>query len=175
METFHNVPGRLESVVARNEAVAFIDYAHSPDALTKALSTLRDVVESQKSGPPIRIITVFGCGGDRDKGKRPLMMEAALKLSDAVIVTSDNPRTEDPAAIIEDILKGRTKHNTEKNVEVYVEIDREKAIKAAIAMSRPQDLILIAGKGHENYQIFGTEKRHFSDREVVENYSWESK
>ena len=175
METFHNVPGRLESVVARNEAVAFIDYAHSPDALTKALSTLRAVVESQKSGPPIRIITVFGCGGDRDKGKRPLMMKAALELSDTIVVTSDNPRTEDPTAIIDEILKGREDNHGRSQVEVYVEVDREKAIKAAIAMSKPQDLILIAGKGHENYQIFGTEKRHFSDREVVESYSWESK
>ncbi len=152
-----NVPGRLEKY-SKNNITAFVDYAHTDDALSNALSSLKQVAEG-------RIITVFGAGGDRDSGKRPRMAKAATELSDITIITSDNPRTEDPEKIIYDILKGVI-----DNSEYYVEIDREKAVAKAVSMAKPNDIIFIAGKGHETYQIIGKEKHHFDDREVVAKY-----
>jgi len=153
IEALANVPGRLERVGARGVNV-FVDYAHSDDALTRALAALRPLTTG-------RLITVFGCGGDRDQGKRPLMGEAAARGSDAVIVTSDNPRTEDPKAIIDAILPGLAKGRATAQVEA----DRRKAIDLAIGMAKPGDVVLLAGKGHEDYQIIGATKHHFDDRE----------
>lgn len=149
-----NVPGRLE-LVKSDEGQVFIDYAHTPDALKRVLETLYKI----KKG---RILTVFGCGGDRDKTKRPLMASVSEKYSDIVFVTSDNPRTESAHQIIEDVLQG-----FESTQNVYVELDRRSAIAQAIGTMSGEDIVLIAGKGHEDYQIIGTEKTHFDDKQVV--------
>lgn len=148
------VPGRLDRVPNENGIHVWVDYAHKPDALEKVLQTLQKIRRGQQ------LITVFGCGGDRDRQKRPVMGRTAVHLSDFVWITSDNPRTENPAAIIGEILKGVTGHTNFK-----VEPDRRLAIRGAIEMAKPGDLVLIAGKGHETYQILGTEKIHFDDRE----------
>jgi UDP-N-acetylmuramoyl-L-alanyl-D-glutamate--2,6-diaminopimelate ligase len=150
-----NVPGRFERVGAGNGIHVFVDYAHTPDALDRLL----DAASSLKRG---RIITVFGCGGDRDRGKRPLMGGVVERKSDLAIVTSDNPRTEDPLAIIEDIKKGLRGRNH------IVIPDRREAIFRAVGMARTGDIVLIAGKGHEDYQILGSRTIHFDDREVAE-------
>jgi UDP-N-acetylmuramoyl-L-alanyl-D-glutamate--2,6-diaminopimelate ligase len=158
------VPGRLEPVVspASQEAgvSVFVDYAHTDDALLNVLNTLKPLCKG-------RLITVFGCGGDRDKTKRPRMAAVAEKLSDSIFVTSDNPRTEDPQRIIEDILVGFSETARQK---IYVETERKKAIGLAISAAKRDDIILIAGKGHETYQIIGTTKTHFSDREVAREW-----
>src|SRR6266700_5773812 len=133
------VPGRLELVPARRQFQVFVDYAHTPDALGNVLKTLREL-------QPERLIAVFGCGGDRDRQKRPLMAEMADHLADYSIITSDNPRKEDPDAIISEVEKGFRSNRYEKIV------DRTQAIDRAVALARPRDIILIAGKGHENYQ-----------------------
>lgn len=164
LKSFGGVPGRLQRVEALSSKVAFVDYAHTPDALENVLQSLRKVRESSKAAN--RIITVFGCGGDRDRTKRPLMAGIAAKLSDYVVVTSDNPRTEGPEAIIADVLKGIPQDFKQ----ITVESDREKAIRQAIELAGDEDVILIAGKGHEDYQIVGTEKRHFDDLEVARKY-----
>jgi UDP-N-acetylmuramoyl-L-alanyl-D-glutamate--2,6-diaminopimelate ligase len=153
------VPGRLQPVLseaakARNSQV-FVDYAHTDDALKNVLTTLRPLCEG-------RLIVVFGCGGDRDKTKRPRMAQVAESLADVVIVTSDNPRTENPQAIIDDIMQGFTK---KRGREPLIEAERAKAIRLAIEQAQGGDIVLIAGKGHENYQIIGTQRRHFSDVE----------
>ena len=134
-----------------------MDYAHTPDALENVLKTAREFAEN-------RIITVFGCGGDRDRTKRPLMGEAAGKNSDYCVVTSDNPRTENPFDILEDIIPGIQSTGCE-----YIVIEnRRKAIKKAIQSYQPGDVIIIAGKGHEDYQIIGPVKQHFDDRETAQ-------
>lgn len=148
-------PGRFEPVYAGQEFKVIVDYAHTGDALE---NILQGILELKKEG---RIITVFGCGGDRDRIKRPVMANIAEKYSDYVIVTSDNPRTENPKNIIDEIIKGFKENRFE------IEIDREKAIKKAIKKANKSDIILIAGKGHETYQILGKEKIHFDDREVA--------
>ncbi|MGZ6371372.1 MAG: UDP-N-acetylmuramoyl-L-alanyl-D-glutamate--2,6-diaminopimelate ligase, partial [Bdellovibrionota bacterium] len=150
------VPGRLERVPNTKGIHVLVDYAHKPDALEKVLKTLKDVKGSH------RLITVFGCGGDRDRKKRPVMGKIAVELSDHVVITSDNPRTEDPGTIIQEILGGTAGY---KNFEV--EADRKSAIFAAIQVAKAGDLVVIAGKGHEDYQILGTGKIHFDDREVA--------
>lgn len=157
---FGGVPGRMERVVVEpNQAVSVIvDYAHTPDSLQNALSAARPFVSG-------RLICVFGCGGDRDRTKRPKMGKIAYGLADLAIVTSDNPRTEDPQRILNDILAGIP---AELPTEQVV-IDRAEAIRAAIAHAQPGDCVLIAGKGHEDYQILGTEKIHFDDREQARN------
>lgn len=149
--------GRMQKIELSNGATAIIDYAHTPDALEKALISLK---EEQIGG---ELFCVFGCGGDRDRSKRPIMGAVALSNSDIAIVTSDNPRTEDPTEIIKDIIQ-------EHPTKFKIEIDRKKAISKACKMSRKGDLILIAGKGHEKYQIIGTKKVHFDDVEIVENF-----
>ena len=153
-------PGRLEPVPLAAEVGGFsvlVDYAHTDDALLNVLTALRPVVPA---GSALRVL--FGCGGDRDRTKRPRMAGVACAHADQVIVTSDNPRTEDPRAIVEDILRGVPDAARAK---VHVEVDRAAAIRWAVGQGRPGDIILIAGKGHEDYQIVGTEKRHFDDRE----------
>lgn len=154
---FTGVPGRLQSIPNRHLSV-FVDYAHSPDALENVLVSLRRVRENLQSSA--KIWTIFGCGGDRDKGKRPLMAEMALRYSDRVVVTSDNPRSEDPQAIIQDILAG-VPAAAKSSVQVHV--DRRKAIQETLQQAQDGDVVLIAGKGHEDYQIVGTEKLPFSD------------
>jgi UDP-N-acetylmuramoyl-L-alanyl-D-glutamate--2,6-diaminopimelate ligase len=151
-----SVPGRLEAVPNSKGIHVLVDYAHKPDALEKVLHTLRGVNSSR------RLITVFGCGGDRDRAKRPVMGKLAVELSDFAIVTSDNPRTENPQSIIDEILGGMKGHSNFK-----VEPDRKKAIHEAIRSAKKGDVVLIAGKGHEDYQIIGTSKVHFDDREVA--------
>ncbi|MDI6450716.1 UDP-N-acetylmuramoyl-L-alanyl-D-glutamate--2,6-diaminopimelate ligase [Anaerobaca lacustris] len=151
------IPGRLEKAGGEEFSV-LIDYAHTDDALQNVLATLKPLCKG-------RLIVVFGCGGDRDKTKRPRMADVAQRLADMVIVTSDNPRTERPEAIIEDIVAG-FRNGTSETIEV--EADRRKAIERAIQKARKDDVILIAGKGHETYQIIGAEKIHFSDKEVAQ-------
>ena len=163
------VPGRLERVPGAGGIHVFVDYAHTPDALERALETLQKV----RSG---RLITVFGCGGDRDRGKRPEMGRVAAAGSDLAVITSDNPRTEDPLKIIEEVEEG-TRKTARKRHEIFprshgleepgyaVIPDRREAIREAIGAARSGDMVLIAGKGHEDYQILGTQKIHFDDRE----------
>ncbi|MBI2418062.1 MAG: UDP-N-acetylmuramoyl-L-alanyl-D-glutamate--2,6-diaminopimelate ligase [Ignavibacteriales bacterium] len=149
------VPGRFE-VLSHENKIAIIDYSHTPDSLEKTLENIRCIVGNSRP-----VITVFGCGGNRDKTKRPLMGAIAARLSDLAYVTSDNPRQEVPSEIIKDIVAGISSTN------FVVEELREKAITNAIAQSADNAVILVAGKGHEDYQVIGTEKRHFSDREVA--------
>lgn len=157
MAAMAQVPGRLERVAVPGGVTVFVDYAHTPAALHNVLATLRPLTQG-------RLLTVFGCGGDRDQSKRPLMGEAAARSSDLVIVTSDNPRTEDPAAILAQIVPGvaATPHEVIE--------DRLAAIQRALTLAVAGDVVLIAGKGHEDYQIVGTAKRHFDDREVVRTF-----
>jgi UDP-N-acetylmuramoyl-L-alanyl-D-glutamate--2,6-diaminopimelate ligase len=162
-----SVPGRLEPVRNKRGLTILVDYAHTPDALMKAQNTLKPLAKG-------RLITVFGCGGDRDKGKRPEMGLAAGEISDVVFITSDNPRTEDPESIIKQIVEGIQKTGLTRldwidgkyliSHGYFVETDRHRAIEKAISIADEKDIILIAGKGHEDYQIVGKEKRHFDDR-----------
>jgi len=163
------VPGRLERVTNPLGVLCLVDYAHTPDALGRAL----DVVRPLSAG---RVLVVFGCGGDRDKGKRPRMGQAAAERADVVLITSDNPRTEDPSAILETIVGGvektgivrRTASELRQGLSgFHVEPDRRAAIELGVALVRPGDTLLLAGKGHEDYQILGTQKIHFDDREVA--------
>ena len=153
-------PGRLEPVTTPADPFAvLVDYAHTDDALLNVLTALRPLV-----GPGGRLVTVFGCGGDRDRTKRPRMMGVACANSDRVIVTSDNPRTEDPEAIIDEVMSGRPASG---GASVARQPDRARAIEQAVGEARPGDIVLIAGKGHEDYQIIGTEKRPFDDRKAA--------
>jgi UDP-N-acetylmuramoyl-L-alanyl-D-glutamate--2,6-diaminopimelate ligase len=161
-------PGRLEPVTGAHDPYAvLVDYAHTDDAMRKVISALTPLVHG--SEPRGRLILVFGCGGDRDRTKRPRMGAAGSGMADVVIVTSDNPRTERPSDIIDQILSGISAENRGK---VQVEVDRKRAIRKAVEMARPGDLVLIAGKGHETEQIMpdgrgGTVRHHFDDREVA--------
>lgn len=155
IESFRCVPGRLEQLDCGQPFNVFVDYAHTDDALRRCITSLRGLA-------PGRVICVFGAGGDRDRGKRPKLGQAA-RLADVAIVTSDNPRSEDPMAIIGEILAGM-KDAPERPV---VEVDRRKAIQKALAMARPGDCVLVAGKGHEDQQIIGIERFPFDDRQVV--------
>ena len=152
----NGVAGRFETVQNDKGISVIVDYAHTPDALENILNTAKEFVKGN-------IITIFGCGGDRDATKRPLMGKISQKLSDTCIVTSDNPRTEDPKLIIDDILDGLDKEN--RNYKVI--IDRKEAIEEAIKMAKKDDVVIIAGKGHENYQIIGKNKHHFDDKEIA--------
>jgi UDP-N-acetylmuramoyl-L-alanyl-D-glutamate--2,6-diaminopimelate ligase len=152
---FPGVPGRLECVSHGLPFRVFVDYAHTDDALTNVLTALREL-------KPARILTVFGCGGDRDAAKRPKMGRAAERLSDLVIVTSDNPRTENSAKIIAQILTGMNEPEKRKVVP-----DRAEAIELAVKLAQEGDIVLIAGKGHEDYQVVGTERLPFDDRIVA--------
>ncbi len=168
LQGIQGVPGRLERVKNSRGIHVFVDYAHTPDALKNVLQTLRQFMGPkpvQENAP--RLITVFGCGGDRDKSKRPLMGEEVAKYSDEAIVTSDNPRTEEAQSILEDILVGLKSEGWKENENFWVEPDRKKAISLALSNAKPGDMVLIAGKGHEDYQILGRQKIHFDDREVA--------
>jgi len=157
---FYGVPGRLERVPARfqgQELHVFVDYAHTPDALINVLGTLREVGFS-------RLIAVFGCGGDRDRGKRPLMGEAVARLSDVAVLTSDNPRHEDPLSIMADVMPGLRQG---AKADIRAEPDRRKAIELALSLARPGDVVLVAGKGHERTQQIGDCKHPFSDQSTV--------
>ncbi len=177
-----SVPGRLERIENRRGFSVLVDYAHTPDALERALRVLQPLARG-------KLITVFGCGGDRDRGKRPLMGEIAARLSDLTVLTSDNPRTEEPLKILEQIEVGVRKtaltkfqisdlrsqisnskfkiQNSKFERGYFVEPDRRAAIRLSSRLARPGDLVLIAGKGHEDYQILGSKRIHFDDREVV--------
>ena len=159
MSSARGVKGRLELVPTDGDYSILIDYSHKPDALKNVLETLRPVTRG-------RLILLFGCGGDRDRKKRPIMGKIGAEMSDICIVTSDNPRTEDPEAIIDEIISG-----VEEGRERIVRIcDRAEAIRAAIDKARSGDVILLAGKGHEDYQVVGHEKRHMDEREIVAEY-----
>ena len=150
------IPGRLE-VVARKPFVVVIDFAHTPDALRRVLTTMRPLTSG-------RLIVVFGAGGDRDRGKRPDMARAVARVADLVVITSDNPRTEDPEAIIDDIVPGMNGSPFERLA------DRREAIGYALAQAGSEDLVLLAGKGHERYQVIGTEREPFDERLIVEEH-----
>jgi UDP-N-acetylmuramoyl-L-alanyl-D-glutamate--2,6-diaminopimelate ligase len=159
LASFRGVPGRMERVLVASQQplpAVLVDYAHTPDGLENALAASRPFASG-------RLICVFGCGGDRDRSKRPQMGAIAARLADQVVVTSDNPRTEDPGQILDDVVAG-----IPTGTNLTVEADRARAIAAAIAGAEPDDLVLIAGKGHEDYQILGTTKIHFDDREEAE-------
>jgi UDP-N-acetylmuramoyl-L-alanyl-D-glutamate--2,6-diaminopimelate ligase len=158
LESTRGVPGRFELVDSGQDFAVIVDYAHTPDGLENILKTARQIAAG-------RLITVFGCGGDRDRTKRPLMGEIAAAYSDHAIITSDNPRTEDPLKIIEDVEAG-VRPAAEKGG-YTVEPDRRKAIRLAVETARPGDVVVIAGKGHEDYQIIGTQKFPFDDRREV--------
>ncbi|MEY4355976.1 MAG: UDP-N-acetylmuramoylalanyl-D-glutamate--2,6-diaminopimelate ligase, partial [Cyanobacteriota bacterium] len=154
LQSFKGVPGRMERVPhGPGQPSVLVDYAHTPDGLENALAACRPFVQG-------RLICLFGCGGDRDRGKRALMGEVAARLADQVLLTSDNPRTEDPQQIFNDVLKGIPAGSN-----LQLEPDRHLAIAQAIRLGTSGDLVLIAGKGHEDYQILGTKKIHFSDQE----------
>ena len=153
------VNGRFETIRSERGVTAIVDYAHTPDALDNVLSTINDILRHRG-----QCITVCGAGGNRDKGKRPLMAQSAVRASDRVIITSDNPRNEEPQAIIDDMLAGLTKDDMHKVVAIA---DRREAIRTAVMLAQPGDVILIAGKGHEDYQEIKGVKHHFDDHEVV--------
>lgn len=155
------VKGRFERLRSPKGWTAIVDYAHTPDALENCLRTIRSLLPG---GSPGRVITVFGAGGDRDRTKRPRMGAVAASLSDVVILTSDNPRSEDPLSIIKEIAAG-----IPPNVSYDMEPDRRRAITQALERAQPGDVILVAGKGHEDYQIIKSERSHFSDREIIED------
>lgn len=165
IEALKSVPGRLERVENRRGLTLVVDYSHTPDALLKAMTSLKPYVKN-------RLITVFGCGGDRDRGKRYDMGRLAGEHSDVAFITSDNPRSEDPLCIVKEIEKGmldsglkRGGGNTHPGRGYFLEVDRKQAIRKAVAMAEVADVVLIAGKGHEDYQIIGSERRPFSDQE----------
>ena len=153
-----SVAGRLEYIKGFRELTAVVDYAHTPDALENVLKTLKDCADGKE------IVTVFGCGGNRDKTKRPEMAKVAAKYSDKVVVTSDNPRFEEPEAIIEDIKAG---FETKERARALFITDRKEAIRTALIMANPGSIVLVAGKGHENYQDVKGVKHHFDDKEVI--------
>ncbi len=158
MEGLHSVAGRLEHIKGRENIIAAVDYAHTPDALENVLKTLKCLK------PQGDLICVFGCGGDRDKSKRPIMGKIAGEYADKIYVTSDNPRTENPSVIIDDIREGMSLSVRQKSKFIP---DRTEAITQAIQDARPGSIVLVAGKGHENYQIIGTTKHHLDDKEIV--------
>ena len=161
LSTLKPVSGRFETLHSPNGYTAIVDYAHTPDALVNVLESIEEVMKSSKKG---QIITVCGAGGNRDKGKRPIMAQEAANHSDKVIITSDNPRFEEPQDIINDMLAGLSSEQMKKVISI---VDRKEAIRTASMMAQPDDVILIAGKGHENYQDVKGVKHHFDDKEVV--------
>ena len=160
MSTLKSVAGRLEPIRSKTGVTAVVDYAHTPDALDNVLKAIHEVLEGRDG----KVITVCGAGGNRDKGKRPLMAQEAVKQSDRVIITSDNPRFEEPQDIINDMLAGLDQKQMKK---VLTIVDRREAIRAACMMANEGDVVLIAGKGHEDYQDVKGVKHHFDDREEV--------
>ena len=159
LSTLRSVSGRFEAIQSGNGVTAIVDYAHTPDALENVLKAIHEVLDGKGE-----VITVCGCGGNRDKGKRPQMASIAARLSDKVVITSDNPRFEEPQDIINDMLAGITEEQKPHTISI---VDRKEAIRAAAMAAKPGDVILIAGKGHEDYQIVKGVKHHFDDRETV--------
>ena len=159
LSTLHSVSGRFETIRSPKGFTAIVDYAHTPDALTNVLNGIHEVLDGNG-----RVLTVVGCGGNRDKGKRPMMAREAVRLSDHVILTSDNPRFEEPETIIQDMAAGLSPADMEKTLCIT---DRRQAIKTAITLAQKGDVILVAGKGHEDYQEVKGVKHHFDDREVI--------
>ena len=159
MSTLHSVSGRLEPIQSPDGFTAIVDYAHTPDALENVLNAIHEVLNGKG-----KVITVCGAGGNRDKGKRPLMAQEAVRQSDRVIITSDNPRFEEPQDIINDMIAGLNKEQLKKVITI---VDRKEAIKTACMMAQKSDVILVAGKGHENYQEIKGVKHHFDDKEVL--------
>ncbi len=159
LSTLHPVTGRFESIRSPKGFTAIVDYAHTPDALVNVLNAIHGVLEGKG-----KVITVVGAGGNRDKGKRPLMAKEAAKASDRVIITSDNPRFEEPQDIVNDMLAGLDKDDMQKTISI---VDRREAIKTACMIAQPGDVILVAGKGHENYQEIKGVKHHFDDKEII--------
>lgn len=159
LSELESVSGRFQFVVSNQKITAIVDYAHTPDALENVLGTINDIRTKNE-----QLITVIGCGGNRDVTKRPIMAKIATTLSDKVILTSDNPRNEDPVDIIQDMEKGVEPHNHKKTLSI---VDRFQAIKVATQLAGPNDIILIAGKGHETYQEIKGERHHFDDMETI--------
>jgi UDP-N-acetylmuramoyl-L-alanyl-D-glutamate--2,6-diaminopimelate ligase len=157
IENTSPAPGRFEKIVSKKGFTVIIDYAHTDDALKNVLSAIKNL-------NPSRIITVFGCGGNRDRTKRPVMAKTACTMSDFVFITSDNPREEDPVKITEEIESGAKEINKTNYKTI---IDRRSAIAEAVKYAGKNDIVLLAGKGHEKYQIIGTTKFHFDDKEEV--------
>jgi UDP-N-acetylmuramoyl-L-alanyl-D-glutamate--2,6-diaminopimelate ligase len=156
------VEGRFDYVTSNKKVVGVVDYAHTPDALQNVLNTIHDL-----SGGKGNVITIVGCGGDRDTSKRPVMAKIACELSDKVILTSDNPRSEDPVAIIHQMEKGIAPHELRKTLSIT---DRREAIKTAVTLAQPGDIILVAGKGHEKYQEIKGERTPFDDKKILDEF-----
>jgi UDP-N-acetylmuramoyl-L-alanyl-D-glutamate--2,6-diaminopimelate ligase len=160
LSNLRGAEGRFEYMVSREEGIiGIVDYAHTPDALLNVLATIRNLRKGSE-----RVITVVGCGGDRDRAKRPVMAEVAVEHSDKAIFTSDNPRSEDPQAILRDMEAGVVVENRNRFVSIA---DRREAIKAAVSMAGKEDIVLVAGKGHEKYQEIRGEKFPFDDKEIL--------
>ena len=159
LSTLHSVNGRLEPIHSPEGFTAIVDYAHTPDALANVLNAIHEVLDGKG-----HVITVCGAGGNRDKGKRPLMAQEAVRQSDKVIITSDNPRFEDPQEIINEMLAGLNEQQMRKVISI---VDRKEAIRTACMMAQKGDVVLVAGKGHENYQEIKGVKHHFDDKEVL--------
>ena len=161
LSTLHSVSGRLEPIHSPEGFTAIVDYAHTPDALANVLNAIHEVLDGKG-----HVITVCGAGGNRDKGKRPLMAQEAVRQSDKVIITSDNPRFEDPQEIINEMLAGLNEQQMRKVISI---VDRKEAIRTACMMAQKGDVVLVAGKGHENYQEIKGVKHHFDDKEVLQD------
>ncbi|NDV57333.1 UDP-N-acetylmuramoyl-L-alanyl-D-glutamate--2,6-diaminopimelate ligase [Bacteroides sp. 519] len=161
LSTLHPVAGRFQTLRSEKGYTAIVDYAHTPDAVVNVLNTIHEVVQGKG-----KIITVVGAGGNRDKGKRPIMAKEAARLSNRLIITSDNPRFEEPEDIIKDMMEGLNDEDRRKTISIT---DRREAIRTACMLAEPGDVILVAGKGHENYQEIKGVKHHFDDREVLSN------
>ncbi|MGB0883504.1 MAG: UDP-N-acetylmuramoyl-L-alanyl-D-glutamate--2,6-diaminopimelate ligase [Flavobacteriales bacterium] len=162
LSTLQTATGRFEQIRSKSGKLAIVDYSHTPDALENILKTLKNILPKSS-----KLITVVGCGGDRDKGKRPEMANIACQYSDQSIFTSDNPRTEDPNAILKDMEAGVPQHKTHAVLQIE---NRQAAIRTALQLAQDSDVVLVAGKGHEDYQIIGTERHHFSDKEEIESF-----
>ena len=160
LSELESVSGRFQYIVSNQKITAVVDYAHTPDALENVLNTINDIRTKNE-----KLITVVGCGGDRDKTKRPIMAKIATELSDNVILTSDNPRTEDPQVIINEMEAGISAENFKKYVSI---LDRKQAIKTACQMAESKDIIVIAGKGHETYQEINGVRHDFDDMKIVQ-------
>jgi len=170
LSTLKPVNGRFETIRSPKGWTAIVDYAHTPDAVDNVISTIREIIDGQKSkveSRKPRLITVIGCGGNRDKGKRPMMAQIAKKGSEQLILTSDNPRDEEPAAILNDMKAGLTEEELRSTLVIE---NREAAIQTACTLAQKGDVILVAGKGHEDYQIIKGVKHHFDDHEVVRKF-----
>jgi UDP-N-acetylmuramoyl-L-alanyl-D-glutamate--2,6-diaminopimelate ligase len=160
LSELESVSGRFQFIVSESKITAIVDYAHTPDALENVLKTIDDIRTKNE-----QLITIVGCGGDRDKTKRPIMANIAASLSDKAIFTADNPRTENPQTIIEEMEAGVEGQNFKKTISI---LDRKQAIKTACQMANPGDIILIAGKGHETYQEINGVRHDFDDMQIVQ-------